>query len=172
MAAIGRFSSKAKVTELHFTALTDATRATNAPLTADSDLGAIEVACKALGRTLGALDHVQMSAATKEKRTALKGELDFPSPQLKEAFKAHLRAEAAQAGGGLLELARDAQLAEMRQVIVGLLLQPADAPAHVKQKDLFRRIHTEHYTAWVASCSSMLELDTADAAIEASGGSS
>ena len=116
MAAIGRSHPKAKVSELHYAALTAATRATDVPcaaLTTDSDLSTIHSSCQALGRALGALD-VQMNGATRAQLKALKNELDFPSPPLKEAFKAHLRAEAAQASGGVVEVAVEAELAARR----------------------------------------------------------
>ena len=117
MAASRRCSGKVKVVELHYAALTAATRATNVycdpvycdPLSAASDLPTIQLACQALGRALGGLaDSLQMSAAAKKQCTALQGMLAYPSPQLKEAFKAHLRAEAAQADGGVVEVAVEA----------------------------------------------------------------
>ena len=80
MAAIGRSHPKAKVSELHYAALTAATRATDVPcaaLTTDSDLSTIHSSCQALGRALGALD-VQMNGATRAQLKALKNELDFP----------------------------------------------------------------------------------------------
>ena len=158
MAAIGRSHPKAKESELHYAALTEATRAYCDPLSAASDLPTIQLACQALGRALGGLaDSLQMSAAAKTQCTALQGMLAYPSPQLKEAFKTHLRAEAAQAGGGLVEVAVEAELAARRVSIASALIKPADAPAHVKQKDLFRRIRDEHSFAWVASCGSLLE---------------
>ena len=171
MAAIGQYSGKAKLTEMHFAALTEATRAADVdctPLTAESDLPAIDAACKALGRALGALDDRKMDKPTKTQRTALKGVLDFPSPQPKAAFKAHLRAEAAQAaqtGGGLVEKAVEAELAARRETVVIALIQPAAAPAHVKMKDLFRRFRDAYTDAWVASCGAAL-LERANAALE------
>ena len=159
MAAITRFGGKGKVTDLHFAALTVATHAADvrcAPLTADSDLAAIAKACPALARALGELNHDQMNKADKDKRKALQGELAFPSPQLKEAFRAHLRAEAAQAGGGPVEMAVEAELAARRVLIVLALILPAAAPSHVKQKDFFRRIREVYPDAWVASCGVLL----------------
>ena len=168
MAASGQCSGKAKVVELHYAALTAATRATNVycdPLTAASDLPTIQLACQALGRALGGLaDSLQMSAAAKTQCTALQGMLAYPSPQLKEAFKAHLRAEAAQADGGVVGMAVEAELAARRETIVGALIQAAAAPAHVKMKDLFRRVRADFSDAWVASCGALL--DKANAALE------
>lgn len=172
MAAIGHSGSKAKAVDLHYAALTAATRATDVrcdPLTADSDLTNIHSACQALGRALGALseyraDSVQMNAATKKQRTALQGQLAFPSPQLKEAFKAHLRAEAAQAGGGLVEMAVEGELAVRRKNIALALIQAAAAPAYVKLKDFLRRVRADFPDAWVASCGALL--DKANAALE------
>ena len=161
MAASRRCSGKVKVVELHYAALTAATRASNVycdPLTAASDLPTIQLACQALGRALGGLaDSLQMSAAAKTQCTALQGMLAYPSPQLKEAFKAHLRAEAAQVDGGLVGVAVEAELAARRETIVGALIQAAAAPAHVKMKDLFRRVRADFSDAWVASCGALLD---------------
>ena len=163
-AAIERFSGKGKVSDLHFPALTEATRVLCEPLTADSDLCAIGEACKVLGVGIAALLE---DVETQRGAASLKAELDYPSLELKKAFKAHLRAEAEQADGGLVGKAIEAELAARRGVIAYALIKPADNDvpgAHVKMKDLFRRIRAECPDAWVASCGSLLE--KADAALE------
>ena len=67
-------------------------------------------------------------------------------------------------GGGLVEAAVEAELAVRRAAIIGVLIKPAAAPTHIKQKDLFRRIRAEYPDAWVASCGALLE--KADAALD------
>ena len=144
---------KEKPFELHFAALIKATRSRAVrcdPLTADSDPPALERGCEALAAALGTVRG--LTPKQKESRGILQGLLAYPSPQLLVAFATALGPQ----GGGQVEMAVEAELAARRAVIVSDLIQPAAAPAHVKQKDLFRRIREDFPDAWVASCGALL----------------
>lgn len=78
--------------------------------------------------------------------------LAYPSPELLATFATALRPQ----GGGQVEMAVEAELAARRKDIVLGLIRAATAPAHVKLKDLLRRIREDFPDAWVESCGALL----------------
>ena len=139
--------------ELQFTALITATRSRDVacePLTADSERPAVEKACETLADELGNVR--RLSKELKARRDALQSLLAYPPPQLVDAFIAALSSQ----GGGDVEMAVEAELAVRRVNIALALIKAAAAPAHVKLKDLFRRIRDGFPDAWVASCGALL----------------
>ena len=139
--------------ELHFTALITATCSPDVrcePLTADSERPTVKKACEMLAVELGKVR--RLPKELKARRETLQSLLAYPPPQLVDAFIAALSSQ----GDRGVEMAFKDELAARRVDIVSGLIRPAAAPAHVKQKDLFRRLRDEYPSAWVASCGTLL----------------
>ena len=143
-AAVVTYNTNRKY-DLHFTALAKATRAPDVlcePLTADSDVPAIESACEALAARLSpnGTPPLIVEKDFKMAQKKLVSLLAYPDQTLLNAFAATLCGPQ----GGEVEQAVERELAVRRVSIVGLVIAPAPSPAHVKMKDLFRFIR-EHY---------------------------
>ena len=131
--------------EPHFAALKVAACARGHPLTFESDFEAIGNACKAIGEAIKATKGLKIDVAkAKEKRGLLLSALQFPDARLKQRFRQHLQDEAAQASGGQVQAATETVLSARRVVVIGSMLLVAKPPAHVTEKDLLRRIRSEH----------------------------